>query len=457
VIRVRKGSVPTPNGGRKPRKDERAVIEQRKHKARAPYRVHGFGYKCRVEGVSSTIERVFGDYVTAKKFVDTAKEMVMKAFICNAERSSPVLKPLVGGRKEGLLIRCQQATMHWEMLPKKKVAEIPYIVRSLVKQRRFPTIRDFKVYTGLGRKIVMPLPQSAQIEVTTKCNFNCIYCSRQSLNKERLNRDMTFEQFKRIIDQIPLRSVKLQGLGEPFLNKNIGQMAQYAKSRGINVTTTSNGSIVPDINTLKFFDEIRISFDSANKLTFESLRRGAHFDSILNNITELIRIKNENKLRLRLALTMVVSHLNYFEMEEAAKIAFELGVEELGFVEVENWYIPSQREFPVNSEFVKRAREKHAEIESKVLELRKRYKSLDIAYLSSAKRKRTCPWSFYYTFITVDGYMTPCCIRMDKDVFYFGNVFQTAFAEIWNNEKMRRFREANIKDLPNPVCDLCPD
>ena len=308
VIRVRKGSVPTPrNGGGNPRKDERAVIEQRKHKARAPYRVHGFGYKCRVEGVSSTIERVFGDYVTAKKFVDTAKEMVMKAFICNAERSSPVLKPLVGGRKEGLLIRrlmqhgrlsktlyCQQATMHWEMLPKKKVAEIPYIVRSLVKQRRFPTIRDFKVYTGLGRKIVMPLPQSAQIEVTTKCNFNCIYCPRQSLNKERLNRDMTFEHFKRIIDQIPLRSVKLQGLGEPFLNKNIGQMAQYAKSRGIHVTTISNGSILPDINTLKFFDEIRISFDSANKLTFESLRRGAHFDSILNNITELIRIKSLN-------------------------------------------------------------------------------------------------------------------------------------------------------------------
>ena len=92
-------------GGGNPWKDERAVIEQRKHKARAPYRVHGFGYKCRVEGVSSTIERVFGDYVTAKKFVDTAKEMVMKAFICNAERSSPVLKPLVGGRKEGLLIR----------------------------------------------------------------------------------------------------------------------------------------------------------------------------------------------------------------------------------------------------------------------------------------------------------------------------------------------------------------
>jgi len=30
---------------------------------------------------------------------------------------------------------------------------------------------------------------------------------------------MTFEQFKRIIDQIPLRSVKLQGLDEPFLNK----------------------------------------------------------------------------------------------------------------------------------------------------------------------------------------------------------------------------------------------
>ena len=36
-----------------------------------------------VEGVYSCIKRIFGEYVTAKKFVNMAKEMAMKAHIYN--------------------------------------------------------------------------------------------------------------------------------------------------------------------------------------------------------------------------------------------------------------------------------------------------------------------------------------------------------------------------------------
>ena len=215
--------------------------------------------------------------------------------------------------------------------------------------------------------------------------------------------------------------------------------------------------ILPKPDVLNFFDEITISFDSSNKQTFESIRRGANFDKILGHVREFIRTRKENNLNYKVRLSMVVSHMNYSEMEDVAKLASELRVDELGFVEVENWYIPSQKEFAASSEFIRAAREKHEEIELKVSEIRKKYKNLEIVFLSSAKRKRTCPWSFYSTFITVDGYLTPCCIKMDKDAFYFDNIFDKSFMEVWNSEKMKQFREANIKDLPNPVCDLCPD
>jgi len=326
----------------------------------------------------------------------------------------------------------------------------------ILRERKIPSFNGIKRF--IGRSPIMPPPEFAQIEVTTKCNFNCITCSRQSLSSKRINKDMNFSQFKRIVDQLPnLKVVKLQGLGEPFLNKDIRQMAEYAKQKGIKVITISNGSILPDIETLRFFDEIAISFDSANKLTFESIRRGANFNKILGNIKELIKIRNENRLKLKIFLNTVVSHLNYFEMEEIIKLALKLGEDGVSFVEVENWYIPSQKEFLAASEFVKKVREKHNEIKLKVLELRKKYRKLKIYYMPSTKRKKTCEWSFYSTFITVDGYVTPCCIRMDKDVFYFGNIFQKPFMEIWNGEKMKQFREANIKNLSNPVCDLCPD
>jgi len=80
VIRVRKGSVPK-NRGCQARKE--AVVEQQIFKPKAWSNIHRFGYRWRVEGAFSCIKRIFGEYVSAKKFVNMAKEMAMKVFIYN--------------------------------------------------------------------------------------------------------------------------------------------------------------------------------------------------------------------------------------------------------------------------------------------------------------------------------------------------------------------------------------
>ena len=80
VIRVRKGSVPTRQWCY-PRK--MAVVEQQAFRPKAWSRIHRFGYRWRVEGAFSCIKRVFGEYVTARKFVNMAREMAMKASIYN--------------------------------------------------------------------------------------------------------------------------------------------------------------------------------------------------------------------------------------------------------------------------------------------------------------------------------------------------------------------------------------
>lgn len=81
VIRVRSNSVPRSKGCQA-RKE--AVIEQQTFKPSAWSNIHRFGYRWRVEGVFSCIKRIFGEYVSARKFVNMAKEMAMKAYIYNA-------------------------------------------------------------------------------------------------------------------------------------------------------------------------------------------------------------------------------------------------------------------------------------------------------------------------------------------------------------------------------------
>lgn len=80
VIRVRSNSVPKSKGCQA---RKMAVIEQKRFKPRSWSRIHRFGYRWRVEGTFSCIKRTFGEYVTAKKFVNMAKEMAMKAYIYN--------------------------------------------------------------------------------------------------------------------------------------------------------------------------------------------------------------------------------------------------------------------------------------------------------------------------------------------------------------------------------------
>jgi len=80
IIRVRKGSVPKSRGSMA---RKLAVSEQGKFKPKAWSRIHRFGFRWRVEGAFSCIKRTFGEYVTAKKFVNMAKEMAMKASLYN--------------------------------------------------------------------------------------------------------------------------------------------------------------------------------------------------------------------------------------------------------------------------------------------------------------------------------------------------------------------------------------
>ena len=80
VIRVRSNSVPK-SRGYQARKN--AVIEQQTFKPKAWSRIHRFGYRWRVEGVFSCIKRIFGEYVSARKFVNMVREMAMKASIYN--------------------------------------------------------------------------------------------------------------------------------------------------------------------------------------------------------------------------------------------------------------------------------------------------------------------------------------------------------------------------------------
>lgn len=315
------------------------------------------------------------------------------------------------------------------------------------------------------RKEVMPLPDFLQIEITTACNFKCITCSRESLPDSRLNKSVSIETIGKLLDDLPeLKVVKLQGLGEPLMSPNIVEVIDFIrlKNKRISIVTVTNGSLLTFEKYREIalkFDEVRVSFDSTRAENFENIRRGSNFSKIFTGIKLLVGQRNENRMKTKICIDFVASHLNFKEIKELGDLAIDLKVDEVGVNEVQNWYIPSQEEFTEASQFVSEARKYSTTIQSHVSLLRERLKKFGIRVdsLNSSKMKVKCTWPFRGTFVTSDGYVTSCCIRMDPDANNFGNIFDHSFREIWNNEKYRWFREQLINGNSNGVCDQCPD
>jgi len=85
---------------------------------------------------------------------------------------------------------------------------------------------------------VSALPSTLDIEPNNWCNFKCDHC--QVTHWDKPKSELTIDNFIKIIQQFPnLFLVKVQGMGEPFLNKSTIGMLETLDARGIQGTTIS--------------------------------------------------------------------------------------------------------------------------------------------------------------------------------------------------------------------------
>src|SRR3989338_10709369 len=89
--------------------------------------------------------------------------------------------------------------------------------------RRFPARREnYARYRAAARgELVDYLPVRLDVENVSRCNFHCTMCQVSDWPKYRRADDMSFTDFKRLIDeQYGLLELKVQGIGEPLLGRD---------------------------------------------------------------------------------------------------------------------------------------------------------------------------------------------------------------------------------------------
>jgi radical SAM protein with 4Fe4S-binding SPASM domain len=310
----------------------------------------------------------------------------------------------------------------------------------------------------LRSKRVPFLPVAIDLEPNNNCNFKCPHCQVTYWDKpvEHIDTD----SFSYIIKQFPnLIRIKLQGMGEPLLNKNLIPMLKQGEEKGISMWFISNGSlcnskIAEQLATLKN-TKITFSIDGASPEIFEKIRVGGKFAQVTKNIRNLAQIRGENKQPI-LSTWTVVNHQNIDEVPNIVELAGEMGVDRVTLQPfVSNWGKEDMKE-RANSMKVDLYSRKFAAIVKQAKQIaNKNSIYLNVNYSNFYSKKKPCTWAWKSAHICSNGDVVPCSVLADSDTVKLGNVFEKDFSQIWNSQEYQDFRDKIRTHRIPDYCKAC--
>ncbi|MDI6752577.1 MAG: radical SAM protein [bacterium] len=310
------------------------------------------------------------------------------------------------------------------------------------------------------------LPIHIQIEPTNFCNLDCITCPRSQMIKNPEN--MSFDTFKKIVDEVSPSKITLSGLGEPLINPQLFDMVRYSERSGIPVNVTTNGTLIgKHINEIieSGLGLLSISIDAANKETYERIRKSLSFQKIIDSIKELIALREGQKRKhLYVRTHFVIQKENFSQIEEFINLNYNIGVDAVYFQPLNLSVMKDRKDFLIGQigfeEVHKRLKAaktlgKRLGIPTNLEELVSDFRLYWKKYSFQKIKERKCILPWFSTYIKVDGSLCPCCAFAMTDIS-LGNCLDKGFSTIWNNGQFKKIRgelRQNIRSYK--ICKNC--
>jgi radical SAM protein with 4Fe4S-binding SPASM domain len=287
---------------------------------------------------------------------------------------------------------------------------------------------------------------------------------------------MQYDVFCRLIEQFgDITELQLQGLGEPLLHPRFFDMVRFAVERGIQVTTNTNMTIMPEERAAECvasgLHTMHVSLDGAHADVYEAIRVKASFTKVLRNLRRLMHAKAQADSPLpHVRLVAVVMRQNLDELPELVQLASREGVEALsvqhlchdfGETSLPEQYHP-MRSFIDGQTLLNEDKgrvkmifhETQAEADRLGIELR--LPNIEPRFHPpGTPGKSRCSWPWRGAYISYDGKAMPCCMVSTPDRINFGSMKNDGVAAVWNNEAYNNFRAKLSSDTPPEICRSC--
>ena len=305
-------------------------------------------------------------------------------------------------------------------------------------------------------------PTHYDLAVSVVCDIKCPLCPRQKLREAVRSGFMKPKHFEPVLPYLRFsHRTGLYGLGEPFLNKNFFTFLEAARAQGTYTMTSTHGMSLTDEMSRRLIDsgldELAVSIDGATRRTFNRLREGADFDTVIGNVRRLIALRDAAGSRTpRVHIACALSRYNVYEMVPMVWLSKRLRVDRLVFsniifVKEEDAHlnVVGTRTFRYNWALARRLgralRLETLYFYQKPFPWKKEYRPI------RPGARFGCPSAWGAYVVERDGNLKPCCYLDDS----LGNTQDGEFGEAFNNEAARRLRETFLTGELRNECREC--
>ncbi len=314
------------------------------------------------------------------------------------------------------------------------------------------------------------MPTFMTMNMDAQCNLRCIMCIRRKYPQKAINAlRYDFKVYKQVAnDTFPYAKwVQLTTAGEPLMANNLREQLKIMKKYSVkadlvtNATLLNNDDLIKEI--LQILGCLHVSIDAATREIYESIRIGAKFEQVMENVRKFNRLREElyTTDKPRLHFQVVLMKRNIKELPKLIELAKGLAVDS---IECSHVVIHDERLKNESLVYHKELANYYMKVATKkAIELNLH---LDIPPLFNAvddvqgrrsennlrSEIKTCPFLWKRAYIEWNGNVSPCCVPGHP---VMGNVKKNPFPEIWNNELYQEMRRRLSTDNPFECCKHC--
>lgn len=310
--------------------------------------------------------------------------------------------------------------------------------------------------------VTAPTPKILWVELTSKCPFDCVFCTRRT--RFGTGRHLDFENFRRVMDELDAPDfIGLNYSGESIHYPRLAEAIHLAAATGAcTEVVTALSSISPSVLreiAESGLDRLAVSLHTMDPQQYETIYKFGSLDRLKRRVDDFLKLRSSlGQATPRLDFCFVAMHDNLDQLGPVAEYARSVGAVELGVHPIIGRHLVARdfsKELAANrlrDEFKNRLRQTVASVASAQPGITLNVLNPDLdpsprlthtpgyfsPLLPEHARIYTCDQSpFESVHILATGHVVVCEVL---DEVSMGNLEQQPLREIWQGEAYREFR-----------------